>query len=226
MSHRHVERGPDCRSASSPRGTSSSTWDEPSTASLQCDSCGDEKGGPNRPTRRRSFMHQRHRAAVRHTILLGGATGRTRRAARTHPRGGGNDVAHPAQHSRERRHRQRQDDVPQRLDCPHPRRRADRGDRGHLGTPHRLPELRPFRSARAAARRGHDPRSGEARPPPPTPITSWSAKCAAAKPATSCKPSTPAPAARSPPSTPTTPRVPSPDWRAARCKAAAISRGT
>ena len=59
MSHRHVERGPDCRSASSPRGTSSYTWDEPSTASLQCDSCGDEKGGPNRPTRRRSFMQQR-----------------------------------------------------------------------------------------------------------------------------------------------------------------------
>ena len=26
MSHRHVERGPDCRSASSPRGTSSYTW--------------------------------------------------------------------------------------------------------------------------------------------------------------------------------------------------------
>ena len=58
------------------------------------------------------------------------------------------------------------------------------------------------------------------------PITSWSAKCAAAKPPTSCKPSTPATAARSPPSTPTTPRVPSPDWRAARCRAAAISRGT
>ena len=55
MSHRRVERGPDCRSASSPRGTSSYTWDEPSTASLQCGSCGDEKGGPNLPTRRRSF---------------------------------------------------------------------------------------------------------------------------------------------------------------------------
>ena len=47
------------------------------------------------------------------------------------------------------------------------------------------------------------------------PITSSSAKCAAAKPPTSCKPSTPATAARSPPSTPTTPRAPSPDWRAA-----------
>ena len=53
-SHRRVERGPDCRPASSQRGTSSDTWDEPSTASLQCGSCGDEKGGPNRPTRRSS----------------------------------------------------------------------------------------------------------------------------------------------------------------------------
>ena len=50
---------PDCRPANSPRGTSSYTWDEPSTSSLQCGSCGDEKGGPNRPTRRRSFMQQR-----------------------------------------------------------------------------------------------------------------------------------------------------------------------
>ena len=57
------------------------------------------------------------------------------------------------------------------------------------------------------------------------PITSSSAKCAAAKRPTSCKPSTPATAARSPPSTPTTPRVPSRGWRAARCRAAAISRG-
>ena len=39
-SHRRGERGPDCRLASSPRGTSSDTWDEPSTASLQCSSCG------------------------------------------------------------------------------------------------------------------------------------------------------------------------------------------
>ena len=58
------------------------------------------------------------------------------------------------------------------------------------------------------------------------PITSSSGKCAAAKPPTCCKPSTPATAARSPPSTPTTPRAPSHDWRAARCRAAAISRGT
>ena len=58
-SHRHGERGPGCRPANSQRGTSSYTWDEPSTASLQCGSCGDEKGGPNRPTRRRSFMQQR-----------------------------------------------------------------------------------------------------------------------------------------------------------------------
>ena len=51
------------------------------------------------------------------------------------------------------------------------------------------------------------------------PITSSSAKCAAARPPTSCKPSTPATAARSPPSTPITPRAPSRAWRAARCRA-------
>ena len=33
-SHRRVEREPDCRLASSQRGTLSYTWDEPSTASL------------------------------------------------------------------------------------------------------------------------------------------------------------------------------------------------
>ena len=55
MSHRHVERGPDCRSASSPRGTSSSTWDEPSTASLQGGSCGDEKGGAKPPHPQKVF---------------------------------------------------------------------------------------------------------------------------------------------------------------------------
>ena len=32
-SHRRVERGPDCRPASSQRGTSSYTWDGPSTSS-------------------------------------------------------------------------------------------------------------------------------------------------------------------------------------------------
>ena len=53
-SHRRVERGPDYRLASSQHGTSSCTWDEPSTSSLQSGSCGDEKGGPNRPTRRPS----------------------------------------------------------------------------------------------------------------------------------------------------------------------------
>ena len=57
------------------------------------------------------------------------------------------------------------------------------------------------------------------------PITSSSAKCAAARPPTCCKPSTPATADRSPPSTPTTPRVPSRGWRAAPCRAAATSRG-
>ena len=60
-SHRRVERGPGCRPANSQRGTSSYTWDEPSTSSLQCRACGDEKGGPNRPIRRRSFMQQRPR---------------------------------------------------------------------------------------------------------------------------------------------------------------------
>ena len=41
------------------------------------------------------------------------------------------DPPHAAQHPRERRHRQRQDDA---AECPHrtvARRRADRGDRGH-----------------------------------------------------------------------------------------------
>ena len=33
-SHRRGERGPDCRPANSQRGTSSYTWDEPSTSSL------------------------------------------------------------------------------------------------------------------------------------------------------------------------------------------------
>ena len=44
-SHRRGERGPGCRPANSPRGTSSYTWDEPSTSSLQCASCG---GSPER----------------------------------------------------------------------------------------------------------------------------------------------------------------------------------
>ena len=57
--HRRGEREPGCRPANSQRGTSSYTWDKPSTASLQCGSCGDEKGGPSRLTRRRSFMQQR-----------------------------------------------------------------------------------------------------------------------------------------------------------------------
>ena len=39
-SHRHVERGPGCRPASSPRDISSCMWDGPSTASLSCGSCG------------------------------------------------------------------------------------------------------------------------------------------------------------------------------------------
>ena len=48
------------------------------------------------------------------------------------------------------------------------------------------------------------------------PITSSSAKCAAPKRPTCCKPSTPDPAARSPPSMRTTPTAPCPAWRAAQ----------
>ena len=55
-SQRRGERGPGDRPASSPRGTASYTWDEPSTASRSCDSCGGEKDGPKRPTHRR-FIH-------------------------------------------------------------------------------------------------------------------------------------------------------------------------
>ena len=58
------------------------------------------------------------------------------------------------------------------------------------------------------------------------PITSSSAKCAAAKRPTCCKPSTPDTADHLPRSTPTTPRAPSHDWRAVRCRAGAICRGT
>ena len=58
------------------------------------------------------------------------------------------------------------------------------------------------------------------------PITSSSVKCAAAKPPTSCKPSTPDTAARSPPSTPTTPRARSHGSPVAPCKAGASCRGT
>ena len=86
MSHRHVERGPDCRSASSQRGTSSYPWDEPSTASLQCDSCGDEKGGPNRPTRRRSLS-----SSPGGLLPRGPHQNRTRRFP---PSGSSADVAH------------------------------------------------------------------------------------------------------------------------------------
>ena len=93
-----------------------------------------------------------HRAAVRHTILLGGAAGRPRRVAREHPPRGRADPPHPPKYSGERRHRERQDNAPERAHCPHPRRRADRGDRGHLRAPHRLPELRPLRGRAACAR--------------------------------------------------------------------------
>ena len=48
-SHRRSERGPGCRPANSQRGTSSYTWDEPSTSSLQCGSCGDDEGRAKPP---------------------------------------------------------------------------------------------------------------------------------------------------------------------------------
>ena len=69
------------------------------------------------------------------------------------------------------------------------------------------------------------PRPGEARPPPSTRPhrRRRSARRRSGRPVAS--PSTPATAARSPPCTPTTPRVPSRAWRAAPCKATAISRG-
>ena len=81
-----LERGPDGRSASSPRGTSSSTGAEPSTASLQGDSCGDEKGGPNRPTRRRSLL-----SSPGGLLPRGPHQNRTRRFP---PSGSSADVAH------------------------------------------------------------------------------------------------------------------------------------
>ena len=143
----------------------------------------------------------------------------------THPARGRADPPHAPQHPRQRRHRERQDHAAQCPHCPHPRRRADRRHRRHVGAADRRPELRPVRGARAAAGRRLRSatwcvtRCGTAR------IILSSAKCAAAKPPTCCKPSTPATAARSPPSTPTTPRAPSRGWRAARCRAAAIFRG-
>ena len=156
-------------------------------------------------------VRRHHRPALWQTILFGGAAGRTRRAARAHPRRGRAGVAHPPEYPRERRHRERQDDAAQRAHCPHPRRRADRRHRGHLGAPHRLPELRPVRGARAAHREPSRSATSCATPCGTDPITSSSAKCAAARPPTCCKPSTPDTAARSPPSTPTTRRAPSHD---------------
>ena len=57
------------------------------------------------------------------------------------------------------------------------------------------------------------------------PTTSSSARCGAARPPTSCRPSTPATAGRSPPSTPTTPARRSRAWPAAPCKAGGRSPG-
>ena len=65
-SHRRVERGPDCRPPSSQRGTSSCTWDGPSTSSLQCGSCGgsrEVRATPPHP--QRVFMQQRRCAGAR-----------------------------------------------------------------------------------------------------------------------------------------------------------------
>ena len=53
-SHRRVARGPDCRS---PRGTSSSTWDGPSTASRSCGSCGGSSEVRATPTHPQKFFH-------------------------------------------------------------------------------------------------------------------------------------------------------------------------
>ena len=54
-SHRRGERGPGCRPANSQRGTSSYTWDEPSTASLQCGSCGRREGRAKPPHPQKVF---------------------------------------------------------------------------------------------------------------------------------------------------------------------------
>ena len=97
-SHRRGERGPDCRPANSQCGTSSYTWDEPSTASLQCGSCGDEKGGPNRPTRRRSFMQQRHQpsaSTARHVRGVIGPYSRRRTASTSTSEGSPNPRPYP-----------------------------------------------------------------------------------------------------------------------------------
>ena len=64
-SHRRGERGPDCRPPNSQRGTSSYTWDGPSTASLQCGSCGgsrEVRATPPHP--HRAFMQQRRCSAT------------------------------------------------------------------------------------------------------------------------------------------------------------------
>ncbi len=85
-SHRRGERGPDCRPASSPRGTASYTGGEPSTASLQCGSCGGEKGGPNRTTHRRTLS-----SSPGGLLPRGPHQNRTRRFP---PSGSSADVAH------------------------------------------------------------------------------------------------------------------------------------
>ena len=71
-SHRRVERGPGYRPASSQRGTSSYTWDEPSTASPSCGSCGGSR--KVRPPRR-VFMQQRRCPASRGLRDVAGGAG-------------------------------------------------------------------------------------------------------------------------------------------------------
>ena len=70
-SHRRVERGPGYRLASSQRDTSSYTWDEPSTSSLQCDSCGgsrEVRATPPHP--QRVFMQQRRLSPVAEPVVM------------------------------------------------------------------------------------------------------------------------------------------------------------
>ena len=70
----------------------------PDPASLQCGSCGDEKGGPNRPTRRRSFMQQRHQpsaSTARHVRGVIGHYSRRRTASTSTSEGSPNPRPYP-----------------------------------------------------------------------------------------------------------------------------------
>ena len=114
------------------------------------------------------------------------------RPARTWP------SPHPPQYPPERRHRERQHDAAQRAHCPHPRRPADRRHRGTPWSSASTP-----RTASGSRRAGYSRERSRsatscATPCGTGPITSSSAKCAAPKRPTCCKPSTPDPAARPP----------------------------